>query len=201
MKVEVLDAVTLSVLTAQGRYFTASATRFMLDVGEHLEKSVRHRSTKLLKTLLQPSTENVWIEQEGVEREIAFNDLHLGDIVVVGSGELIPIDGIVSSGQATVNQASVTGESVPVALGEGDTVYAGSVVMEGRLKIEVKTVGSEVSTARITSFIKESLVSKSDAQNNAEKLADSLVPVSFATGAAVLLITRGFNQNCCCICR
>ncbi len=195
LKVEVLDAVTLSVLTIQGRYFTSSATRFMLDAGEYLEKSVRHRSTKLLKTLLHPSTESVWVDHDGVEREIDFSELHLGDIVVVGSGELIPIDGIVSSGQATVNQASVTGESVPVALKKGDNVFAGSVVMEGRLKIEVRTVGSEVSTARITSFIKESLVSKSEAQNKAEQLADSLVPVSFATGVAVLLMTRDLTRT------
>ena len=195
LKVEVLDAVTLSVLTVQGRYLTASATRFMLDVGEYLEKSVRYRSTKLLKNMLRPSTESVWIEQNGIEREVDFADLHLGDIVVVGSGELIPVDGVVFAGQATVNQASVTGESVPVALEIGAQVYAGSVVMEGRLKIEVKTVGCEVSTARITSFIKESLVSKSEAQSNAEKLADNLVPVSFATGAGVLLLTRDFTRT------
>ncbi len=195
LRVEVLDAVTLSVLTLQRRYFTTAATRLMLDVGEYLEKSVRYRSTKLLKTLLQPSAETVWIEQEGIEREIPFSELHLGDMVVVGSGELIAVDGVVVSGQATVNQASVTGESVPVAPAIGDTVYAGSVVIEGRLKIEVQTVGSEVSTARISSFIKESLVTKSEAQHNAEKLADNLVPVSFATGAAVFLLTRNLSRT------
>lgn len=195
LRVEVLDAVTLSVLSAQGRYFTAGATRFMLDAGGYLEKSVRYRSTRLLKTLLQPSTETVWIEQEGIEREIPFADLHLGDVVVVGSGELIPVDGVISSGRATVNQASVTGESVPVALEIGDSVYAGSVVMEGRLKINVKTVGSEVSTARVSSFIKESLASKSEAHTKAEKLADSLVPVSFATGMGVFLLTQDLTRT------
>ena len=195
LRVEVLDAVTLSVLSAQQRYFTAGATRFMLDVGEYLEKSVRYRSTKLLQTLLQPEVESVWIEQGGVECEVAFSELNLGDIVVVGPGELIPVDGFVASGQATVNQASVTGESVPVALSEGSEVFAGSVVVEGRLKIEVTTVGSEVSTARISSFIRESLTGKSAAHSKAERLADSLVPVSFATGGAVLLLTHDITRT------
>ena len=195
LRVEVLDAVTLSVLSAQRRYVTAGATRFMLDVGEYLEKSVRHRSTKLLKTLLQPEVENVWIEEGGVEREVAFSELNLGDIVVVGAGELIPVDGVVASGQATVNQASVTGESVPVALSVDSEVFAGSVVVEGRLKISVTTVGSEVSTARISSFIKDSLASKSEAHSRAERLADSLVPVSFATGGAVLLLTHDITRT------
>ncbi len=195
LRVEVLDAVTLSVLSVQGRYFTAGATRFMLDVGEYLEKSVRYRSTKLLQTLLQPAVESVWIEQGGVEREIPFTDLSIGDTVVVGPGELIPVDGYISAGEATVNQASVTGESVPVALAVNAEVFAGSVVMEGRLKVTVSTVGSEVSTARISSFIKESLVSRSEAHSRAEKLADNLVPVSFATGAAVLLFTHDITRT------
>ncbi len=195
LRVEVLDAVTLSVLTLQRRYFTAGAVRTMLDVGEYVEKSVRYRSTKLLKSLLQPATEKVWIEKNGIEVEIPFNELSLHDTIVMGTGELIPVDGIVSAGEAMLNQASITGESLPVHASQGYKVSAGSVIVEGRLKIKVETIGSEISTARISTFIKESLVNKSKNHEDAERLADRLVPITFASGAGVYLLTHNLEKT------
>ena len=195
LKVEVLDAVTLSVLTMQHRYFTAGAVRTLLNVGEYVETSMNYRSTSLLKSLLQPTTEKVWVEKNGVELEVPFNELRLHDTLVMGTGELVPVDGQVIAGEAMLNQAAITGESLPVHAMPGFKLLAGSVITEGRLKIDVQTIGSEVSTARISSFIKDSLVHKSKSHKEAERLADRLVPVTFATGAGVYLFTRNLEKT------
>ena len=195
LRVDVLDAATVSILTLQNNTNTANAVCFMLDTAEYMEHSVSHRSTKLLKSLLKPKTEKVWIEYENIEREISFDELRIGDLVVVGSGELIPIDGTVICGEALVNQASVTGESLPVHLQPGDQVFAGTVIEEGKLKIDAKTIGSEITTAKISDFITQSLKDQSKNQSSYSQLADKLVPATFGLGAAVFLCTRDLKRT------
>ncbi|MCD8493564.1 MAG: HAD-IC family P-type ATPase, partial [Geovibrio sp.] len=109
-------------------------------------------------------------------------------------GEMIPVDGKVASGEGLVNQASVTGESLPVHIKPGDYVYSGTVMAEGKIIIEAEKVGSETTTARIAKFISNSLKNKSRTEVKAFAAADKMVPVTFAAGLATLLITRDFRR-------
>ncbi len=194
LKVEVLDgaAVTLSLL--RGHYFTAGAIATLLALGRYLEDSTEKRSTALLKGLLRPQAETLWVIRDGVESEIPTSEVREGDTVVCGAGELVPIDGTVAEGEASVNQSSISGESVPVHIRPGDTIISGSVVEEGRLLIAVDRVGSETSLARISRFIEQSLRGKSKTQTKSSELADKLVPLTLALAAIKLATSRDMNR-------
>ncbi|MCD8569566.1 MAG: heavy metal translocating P-type ATPase [Geovibrio sp.] len=138
--------------------------------------------------------EYVWVVRGQSEEKTAVSDLQIGDMVRAGSGEMIPVDGKVASGEGLVNQASVTGESLPVHIKPGDYVYSGTVMAEGKIIIEAEKVGSETTTARIAKFISNSLKNKSRTEVKAFAAADKMVPVTFAAGLATLLITRDFRR-------
>lgn len=190
VKVEVLDASAVAFSLARGDYFTASSIVALLSLGTYLEEQSERRSSDLLKTLLRPTVEKVWVERDGIETGIAVDALLIGDIVICGPGELIPVDGIVIQGEALVNQSSITGESMPVHVKPGDEVLSASVIDEGKIKINARQVGTDTGMARITRFLEHSLKSKSATQKKSDELADKLVPITFALGIAIFLATR-----------
>ena len=118
----------------------------------------------------------------------------MGDLVVVGSGEMIPVDGELHSGEGLINQASITGESLPVNPEAGAHIYSGTVVVEGRLVVRAESVGSDTTTARIAKFISNSLKNRSKTETKAFNMANKMVPVTFATGLAVLAATGDFRR-------
>lgn len=193
-KVEVLDALALGFSLFRRDYLTANAIVSLLSVGEYLEQISEDRSTGLLKTLLRPQVETVWAERQGKEIALDVHDLVIGDIVVCGSGEMIPVDGEVAGGEALVNQSSVTGESVPVHMEPGSEVFSGSLIAEGRLRIRALQVGEETSMARIQRFLENSLRFRSPSQRRSEALADRLVPATLGLGLGILLLTRDFRR-------
>ncbi|QLA18432.1 heavy metal translocating P-type ATPase [Desulfolutivibrio sulfoxidireducens] len=194
LKVEVLDGAAITLSLLRGHYFTAGAITTLLALGRYLEDSTEKRSTALLKGLLRPQAETLWVVRDGVESEIPASQVQAGDVVVCGAGELIPIDGVVAEGEASVNQSSISGESVPVHIRPGDTVISGSVVEEGRLLITVDRVGSETSLARISRFIEQSLRGKSKTQTKSSELADKLVPLTLALAGIKLVTSRDMNR-------
>lgn len=194
LKVEVLDTAVIALLLARKDYFTAGSITFLLNLGHYLEESAEYRSDKMLKSLIKPEVEYVWVVKGQVEEKTFVEDLKIGDLVRVGSGEMIPIDGKVASGEGLVNQASVTGESLPVHIKPGDSVFSGTVMSEGKIIINAEKVGSETTTARIAKFISNSLKNKSRTEVKAFAIADKMVPVTFAAGLATLLVTRDFRR-------
>ncbi len=194
LKVEVLDGAAIALSLLRGHYFTAGAITTLLALGRYLEDSTEKRSTALLKGLLRPQAETLWVVRDGVEAEIPAAQVQVGDVVVCGAGELVPVDGTVSEGEASVNQSSISGESMPVHKRPGDEVISGSVVEEGRLLIAVDRVGSETSLARISRFIEQSLRSKSKTQTKSSELADNLVPLTLALAGIKLFTSRDMNQ-------
>ena len=190
VKVQVLDALAVGLSLLRQNYFTAGSITTLLALGECLEEQSEQRSAELLKSLLRPQAENLWVIRDGVEISVPVSEVAAGDHVVCGAGEAIAIDGIVIEGEASVNQSSISGESVPVHLKPGDPVISGSVVDEGRLVVEVERIGSETSVARIGRFIDQSLRNKSKKQTKSSELADKLVPVTLGLGAASWLVTR-----------
>lgn len=194
IKVETLDATAITLALLRGKYFTADSITTLLALGQYLEGQSEQRSTALLKGLLRPQAESVWTVRDGVEVMVAADQVAAGDLVICGPGELIPIDGVVDEGEASVNQSSISGEAVPVHITPGDAVISGSVVEEGRLTIRVERVGSETSMARIGRFIDQSLRSKSKTQTKSAALADKLVPITLGLSGLMLLLTRDVNR-------
>ncbi|MBW7903878.1 MAG: heavy metal translocating P-type ATPase [Rhodocyclaceae bacterium] len=183
----VLEALAVGISTARQDFTAANTTLFMLALGEHLEQSIARRSDDLLRSLLRPDTGQVWVERDGAECRIDADDLVVGDTVIVGAGATIPIDGTVLGGEALVNEAAMTGESVPVAKGRGGQALSGTVVEEGRLRIYAEHVGRHTAAARIADYVEASLASKSNTQLGAARLADRLVPAVLGLAGATFL--------------
>ncbi len=194
LKVEVLDAAAVSFSLWRLDYFTAATIVALLALGEYFEKISETKATGLLKSLLKPQTDKIWIEKDGQEIQIPFEDAGIGDRVVCGPGELIPLDGRVVEGEAAINQSSVTGESVPVHVKPGDEVISGSVIEDGRIIFEAVNVGAQTSVARISKFLEDSLRYESDSQKKSDELADKLVPVTFGLGVGLFALTRDLQK-------
>lgn len=194
LKVEVLDASAVLFSLWRRDYFTATAIVTLLALGEYFEKISETKTTGLLKSLLKPQTDKIWIEKEGQEIQIPFEEAGIGDRVVCGPGEMIPLDGRVITGEASVNQSSVTGESVPVHVKPGDEVISGSVIEEGRIIFEALHVGAQTSVARISKFLEDSLRYESDSQKKSDELADKLVPFTFGLGVGLFALTRDLEK-------
>lgn len=194
LKVEVLDATVISMLLLKGDYLTASWLNFMLTLGHYLEESTEHKSDRLLKSLVKNDIEEIWIIDGSTEKKVTMKEVRVGDTVIVGPGEMIPVDGILKSGEGLINQASLTGESLPVNPKTDDQVYSGTVVIEGKLYIQAVNVGSETTTARIAKFISNSLKNNSNTETQAFKMADKMVPVTFGAGLGVFALTGSIQR-------
>lgn len=192
--VEVLDALAVGIGAARGGFRTALFTDTLMSGGEYLEATTARRATALLQALLEPHPETVWVEREGELRPVPFREVVAGDTVIVGAGELVPVDGVVIEGLAQANEASVTGESLPVAKAPGAAMIAGSTVESGRLRIKAQRVGDETTTARIAAFIHESLTTRSEGERLAEENADRRVYTTLGIGLATLLLTRDVKR-------
>jgi len=175
VKVEVLDALAVGLSASRGKLYTANITDLLLTLGEYLEERTQQQSDRLLRRLLRPAPTLAWVERDGQLVRIPGDQVRAGEILVVGVGETIPVDGYVVEGAALVNQAAVTGEDVPVAREAPKRVVAGSVLVEGRLRIEATRVGEDTTTARVARFIQDSLDQSSETQRLADELADQRV--------------------------
>ena len=195
---KVLEATAVGVSLARRDFLAANSTNLMLTIGEYMEESAVHRSDDLIKELARPNIEEVWIEvnNHGKKslKKIATADVKVGDIVVVGAGESIGIDGYIVEGTASVNQVSMTGEAEPVKKERGDRVMSGTVVEDGRIKIWAESIAAESATARIKSYIQSSLNEKSAVGLKATKLADKLVPVTLSLAGVSYLLSRDMTR-------
>ncbi|HET6719293.1 MAG TPA: heavy metal translocating P-type ATPase [Rhodocyclaceae bacterium] len=185
----VLEALAVLISTARRDYTAANTTTFMLALGEYLEDSIARRSDDLLKHLLRPCSDQIWVDRDGTEIQIAGAEVMIGDRVIVGTGTVIPVDGTVLGGLATVNEAAMTGESAAVTKERGASVLSGTLVEDGRLVIYAEQVGSRTAAARIADYVAQSLVTKSQAQLNASRLADRLVPSILGLAGAAWLVS------------
>jgi manganese/zinc-transporting P-type ATPase C len=194
VKMEVLDALAVGLATLKGEAYTANITSLLLALGEYLEHQTQRKSDQLLRRLLSPEPAPAWVERHGELVQVASDQLQVGEIVVVGVGETVPVDGRVVEGMALVNQAAVTGEDLPVRRELRHRVVAGSIVEEGRLRIEAQRVGSDTTTARVASFIQSSLEGRTETQRMAEELADKRVWLTLGTGGLVYALTRDLTR-------
>lgn len=194
IEVPVLDATAIGVSMLRGDYGTAGSVMFLLGVGELLEEWTHKKSVGDLARSMSLNVGKVWLKKDGQEILVPSEKIVAGDEIVVHMGNLIPFDGEVSNGEGMVNQASLTGESVPVRRTLCSVVYAGTVLEEGELTILVKQTGGSSRYEKITAMIEESEKLKSGLESKAEHLADRLVPYSLGGTALTYLLTRNATK-------
>ena len=194
IEVPVLDATAIGVSMLRGDYGTAGSVMFLLGVGELLEEWTHKKSVGDLARSMSLNVGKVWLKKDGQEILVPSEKIVSGDEIVVHMGNLVPFDGEVSGGEGMVNQASLTGESVPVRRTLGSVVYAGTVLEEGELTILVKQTGGSSRYEKITAMIEESEKLKSGLESKAEHLADRLVPYSLGGTALTYLLTRNATK-------
>ena len=190
LTVSVLDATAVTVSMVRGDFATAGSVLFMLRLGVIMEELTPKKSVADLAGAMSLNVDKVWLKADGTEVLVPIGDVKAGDCIVVRTGGMIPLDGKVVNGEATVNQASITGESMPVPKGPGSYVYAGTVAEEGECVIQVEKAVGSGRYDRIVKMIEESEKLKSTAEDKASRLADRLVPYTLGGTALTYLLTR-----------
>lgn len=196
MKIEVpvLDTTAIGVSVLRGDFKTAGSVMFLLGIGELLEEWTHKKSVGDLARSMSLNIKKVWLKRDEQEILVPVSDILPGDRVIIHMGNVIPFDGEVSCGEGMVNQASLTGESLPVRRCEGQSVYAGTVLEEGELEIVVRAVSGSTRFEKIVTMIEDSEKLKSNLESKAEHLADRLVPYTLVGTAIVGLLTRNVTK-------
>ena len=194
IKVELLDALSIGISACRRDFGTAGAVMFLLELGELLEDWTRKKSVADLAESLSLHVDRVWLQTPAGEVLTPIAQVRPGDRVVIRAGGVIPVDGVLAEGEATVNQASLTGEPVPVPKRPGGAVYAGTVVEEGECVIEVRQASGQSRYDQIVTMIERSEQMKSAAEAKASGLADKLVPYTFAGSLLGFVLTRSMTR-------
>ena len=194
LEVEVLDATAITVSIIRNDFDTAGSVMFLLGIGELLEEWTHKKSVGDLARSMSLNIEKVWQNVDGTEVLVPVSNIKEGDLVTVHVGNVIPLDGEVVTGEAMVNQASMTGESVPVKKEAGSYVYAGTAVEEGEITLKVKHAAGSTRFERIVKMIEDSEKLKSSVEGKAASLADALVPWSLGGTALTWLLTRNSTK-------
>ena len=194
LHVEVLDATAISVSLLRRDFNTAGSVMFLLGIGELLEEWTHKKSVGDLARSMSLNVEKVWKKADGTEVLVPLSDVTAGDELTVHMGTVIPLDGVVVSGEAMVNQASMTGESQPVRKEPGSYVYAGTALEEGEITFKVEKSAGSTRYERIVQMIEDSEKLKSSVEGKASNLADALVPWSLGGTALTYLLTRNATK-------
>ncbi|MCW2478405.1 heavy metal translocating P-type ATPase [Candidatus Symbiopectobacterium sp. NZEC135] len=194
LNVEVLDALAVGLSVLRGDNRTAMLTQTLLTMGEYMEQETSRHSDALLASLLRPQEHRVWVERAGERCQMLSSALTVGDVMLLGPGDTIPADGKVLRGVGLINQASMTGESVPVRREKGAWLYAGTQVQEGNIAVQAERVGEDSSIANIRRFISESLSQQSETQKVTQAMADRRVAITLGVGGAVFALTQDWRR-------
>ena len=194
IEVALLDGVAIGVSVLRGDMNTAGSVMFLLDIGETLEEWTHKKSVDDLARSMTLNTGRVWLLVDGKEVLTDAKKIQMDDRIVVHMGNVIPFDGIVADGEGMVNQASFTGESLPVEKKVDGYVYAGTVLEEGELTIQVKGTSGSTRYEKIVNMIEETEKLKSGVESRAEHLADKLVPYTLGGTGLVYLLTRNVTK-------
>ncbi|MDR1241177.1 MAG: heavy metal translocating P-type ATPase [Deltaproteobacteria bacterium] len=195
LNLDVLDGAALLVCILQRDFRTLSSLTFFFALGGYLEDWTRKKSRVSLEESLALHVDYVWIRDGAVERRIPFSEARPGDCIVVRAGSALPVDGTVVSGEGMVNQASMTGEAMPVRRSAGASVYAGSVLEQGELLVKASRCGGNTRIHSIIRAIEESENVKASVQSRYERMADAIVPYNFLLSGVVYAVTRNLMRS------
>ena len=195
IRVELLDALSIGISLLRGDFATAGSVRFLLEIGDLLDEWTHKKSVDDLARTMSLNIDQVWV-RTGDDSEVLMpiSQVRSGDLVVVRVGSIVPLDGVIDSGEIMVNQASLTGESVPVPKRPGMTIYAGTVVEEGSCVLRVEQQPGDTRYDKIVTMIEASERLKSSVEERAGYLADQLVPYTLLGSGLTWLLTRNTTR-------
>ncbi|MGO8748146.1 MAG: heavy metal translocating P-type ATPase [Thermoguttaceae bacterium] len=192
---DTLSATAILASIASGRGLSALTIIWLADIAELLTAYTMGRTRRAIRNMLSVGEETVWrLLDDDVEERVDLDQLHAGDRIMVHTGEKISVDGMVESGEAAVDQASITGEYMPLPKAGGDQVFAGTVVKSGRLVIRAVKVGDQTAVARIVHMVEEATHRKANVQTIADRFSAQFIPVNFALALIVYLVTRNSSR-------
>ncbi len=194
LNVDFLDGLATAIALGQAQLTTASFITWLISLGDWIRNRTAAQSKRAMTGLLEYQNRSAWVLRDGEPVRVLATEIQAEDTVMIYAGDMIPVDGQVQSGEATVDQKMVTGESVPVVREEGDSVYAGTVLREGKLKVIASRVGSQTAAAQIVSLIESAPVTETRVQNYAEKFADRLVAPWLATSLGIFGVTQNLDR-------
>lgn len=194
IEVALLDGIAIFVSMLRKDYDTASSVMFLLKLGDILEEWTHKKSVDDLAQMMSLNVENVWRKNGDQEELVSLRDVKAGDVVVVRTGNMIPLDGRIIEGEASVNQASITGESLPAVKRPGSYVYAGTAIEEGECQMVVEKASGSGRYDKIVRMIEESEKLQSLSESKASHLADKLVPYNLAATVLTYLLTRNATK-------
>lgn len=168
---------------------TALTVIWLLNLGEYLQAITLRRTRQAIRELLEIGEEEVWLVANGVEIRVQLETIRPGDLVVIYAGERIGVDGVIEEGTGTINEAPITGESMPAWRNVGDAVFAGTILLSGDLHIRVQRVGSDTAVGRLIQRVEEAQSLRAPIQTIGERFSESFVPASFALAVGVFLVT------------
>lgn len=185
-----LMTVGVVAAAAVGQWATASVVVFFMRVGDYIERFTTDRARRAVKDLADLAPQMARVERDGGEHEVPVGEVRVGDIVVIRPGEVIPVDGEVMTGQATVDQATITGESMPVEVGPGASVYAATTAQLGSIRVRAVHVGEDTTFGRVIKLVEEAEVHRAQIQRVADRFAGNYLPVVAGIAALTFLIRR-----------
>jgi Cu2+-exporting ATPase len=194
LNVDVLDAAATAVLAVQGQLHTAALMVWLVSLGDVIRDFTMQRSRRAIEELFDGRTQFAWVVRDEEKMRVPVEEILDGDQVVVYPGDLIPVDGTVVSGRATVDQKILTGESMPVEKDVGDRVYAATVARDGKLYLTAAKVGRETTVAKVVQLVQDAPVRETRIQNYAEQLADRLVPWSMLGAGGAFALSADVNR-------
>jgi Cu2+-exporting ATPase len=194
LKVAVLDSIALMSGIVTGYYFVTAFAAFIYYSAAKLLSKTRNNTRKTLINVFAEQPRFVWLLKNGTELEIPLSDLHAGDIIVVNAGEIIPVDGIITEGMAAIDQHALTGEAQPDEKGMGDKVLAATIVLTGRIYIQVEKTGTETIASQIGEILNNTSEFELSLQTRGEQMADRTVLPTLATGTLALLTLGSYSS-------
>jgi Cu2+-exporting ATPase len=207
IEVSILDVILITGMLAKGYLFVSAATTWLLALSEKLLIKTENDSRKKLVNIFGEQIRTVWVKVDGVEIQISFEALKVGDIVVVNAGEVIPVDGVIVDGVATVDQHTLTGESQPVEKATEDKVLASTILLSGRIGIRVEQTGQDTIAARISNVLNKTADFTSSVQARGMGIANNYTPATLAlsgitlpffgatSALTILLSSLGYNMR------
>jgi cation-transporting P-type ATPase C len=188
-----VSAATIASIVL-GESVTALTVIWLLNLGEYLQSVVLRRTRRAIRALLELDDSDVWLVVDGVEVSTPLHAIVAGDLVVVYAGKRVPVDGLVQDGTATLNEAPITGESMPVMRGTGDQVYAGTVVLVGRISVRVERIGVDTVVGRLIKRVEQAQESRAPIQTIGDRFSARFVPASFALSVVIMLATGDIRR-------
>ncbi len=194
LNIDFLDALAISASLVQRLMVTGALITWLISLGDWIRDLTAAGSKRAVGQLLEFQDKTAWLVRDGEIVAVPARDLAVGDIIVVHHGEMIPVDGEVIDGRATVDQKTITGESLPVVRAPGDAAFAATIVQDGQIRIRAIRVGSGTTAGQIAELVDQAPIGDTRMQNHAERLADRLVVPTLTLAASTALLTRDFHR-------